>query len=287
MQSTSNRLLPTVYCILLLVLLSFIFTALSLTSPIRFTTRVVAHSSLLRPPPLPIETRSQDSIESLPDLCVLSVGDVLILSRYEKQAEKFDGFSHIYQHVTPMIKAADIATANFEGVSSTINDVGPKKWSSPYTFNKDAGFNYPVNLASALADVGFKVLSVANNHCMDRGVSGLQQTLDTLESVGMIASGGRKIGSDPHDLKGFVHVVETKGWKVGWLSCTTFTNGLMYKRYKTTKEEVHRFALDCDNSIEMIRTLVDQGEVDVIIVKAHQGPEWNPKHTIGRCPKSI
>lgn len=50
-------------------------------------------------------------------------------------------------------------------------------------------FNSPDELAQNLKSVGFDLLSTANNHCLDRGISGLKRTLNVLDSIGMAHTG--------------------------------------------------------------------------------------------------
>lgn len=52
-------------------------------------------------------------------------------------------------------------------------------------------FNTPENLLQSLKDTGFTVLTTANNHCLDRGVLGLQQTIINLDKYGFEHTGTR------------------------------------------------------------------------------------------------
>ena len=46
-------------------------------------------------------------------------------------------------------------------------------------------FNTPDSFAAALAACGFDLVSTANNHCLDRKLSGLKRTLDILDRAGI------------------------------------------------------------------------------------------------------
>ena len=50
-------------------------------------------------------------------------------------------------------------------------------------------FNAPEVLGQNLKDIGVDVLTTANNHCMDKGYSGLVSTLDELDKVGLSHTG--------------------------------------------------------------------------------------------------
>ena len=221
---------------------------------------------------------------------LVAVGDILILTRYMREAETYGNYSHIWEPVQPLLEAADVACGNFEGVSSNVSAWsrlqarGKQQGERPeqvFTHDKVLGFNYPPAFARDLARVGFKVLSVANNHCMDRGIEGLKQTVTRLRNVGIVPTGGRAESRDPNDMQGFVQFTKVKEWNVAWLSCTTFANAIMRKRYKTTWQEVARHVLDCERSISMIMELNKRSDVDVVLVQVHHGPEWNPKHAAG------
>lgn len=94
-------------------------------------------------------------------------------------------------------------TSVFDGVRSLFDDcdyvcgsletpVSPKQ---PYS--KDCmNFNTPVEFLAALKKMGIDLLTTANNHCLDRGVSGLYETIDAIESQGMQSTGTRKNPSD-------------------------------------------------------------------------------------------
>jgi len=87
--------------------------------------------------------------------------------------------------VTPYLKTADIAVGNLEGV---LMDGGePEKECK----NPDACylFRSPERYAERLADAGFTVMSLANNHARDFGEAGRTASMDTLQAAGIKHSG--------------------------------------------------------------------------------------------------
>lgn len=50
-------------------------------------------------------------------------------------------------------------------------------------------FNSPDSLLDALVDLGIDAVSTVNNHCLDRGVDGLERTLQILDSYGIAHTG--------------------------------------------------------------------------------------------------
>lgn len=288
---------PLFACVPILALFSLLLTVLNLLGSLEPIPPHATENSVLVPDPGERARGFEEPEEKLlakGTFRLVAVGDILLLTRYMREAEEFGNFSHIWEPVLPLLRAADIACGNFEGVSSNVSawtrgrNRGRKlaqqqqRRNGPVvTHDKVLGFNYPKNFVQDLADVGFRVLSVANNHCMDRGIDGLRQTVYALGEVGLIASGGRTEAKDPDDMSGFVDIVKVKGWNVAWLSCTTFANAIMQKRFQTSWDEVTRYVLDCEKTIPMIAKVQSRDDVDVVIVKVHHGPEWNPKHAAG------
>lgn len=117
-------------------------------------------------------------------------------------------------------------TSVFDGVSSLFDDcdyvcgsletpVSPKQ---PYS--KDCmNFNTPVEFLAALKKMGVDLLTTANNHCLDRGVSGLYDTIDAINSQGMQSTGTRK---NPSDQNYFIKTID--GTRLAFVAFTYDTN---------------------------------------------------------------
>lgn len=81
-------------------------------------------------------------------------------------------------------------------------------------------FNTPDSFLSALKDAGFDLVSTANNHCLDRDVTGLKRTLDALDRAGLAHTGtARSVGE-----RDAVFLREINGIRVAFLSYTYGTN---------------------------------------------------------------
>lgn len=122
-------------------------------------------------------------------------------------------FAPIYDSVKEIIQAADIAFINQETLMC----------GDGYAFSYYPRFNGPQDLAYDLADVGFDVVNIANNHMLDKGEGGLSATIDfwrTVEGITMI--GGYKNKEEFAE----PHIVESNGIRIAFLSYTFFTNFL-------------------------------------------------------------
>jgi poly-gamma-glutamate capsule biosynthesis protein CapA/YwtB (metallophosphatase superfamily) len=67
----------------------------------------------------------------------------------------------------------------------------------------------------ALRDVGFNVMTVANNHVGDYGPEGMWDTVNNLQSAGVHVLGLRDKNRTATPL-----IQETKGLRIGWLAYT-------------------------------------------------------------------
>ncbi len=111
------------------------------------------------------------------------VGDIMLARDYEQAGGIIptQGVNAIFQPTKYLLgDAADITNANLEVVLTNQGSGHPTK-SVVYRGN-------PANM-SGLVYAGIDVVSVANNHILDYGYSGLHQMLDSLSAKGILYSG--------------------------------------------------------------------------------------------------
>ncbi len=157
-----------------------------------------------------IEVVIEDEIE---EISILAVGDIMFHIPQVKAAYIGDGkydFTQTYKYVKKHIDGADVALANFETVTAG-NHI-------PYSgFPR---FNSPKETLHALKDVGFDIISTANNHSLDQGKKGILSTLDNIEELGLKSIGTNRTNEEN------ILIQEVKGIKIGYLSYTYGLNGL-------------------------------------------------------------
>ena len=134
-------------------------------------------------------------------------------------------------------------------------------------------FNAPDVIASQLADVGFNVLTMANNHVYDRGYEGVCQTIDNLKENDITPVGIYADEESAHS----ICVIEQNGIKIAFLAYTYDTNSSFEEEYPfVTKtflnssgqfDEAHRQMLKDD-------VTAAQEQADVVIVAMHWGTEF-------------
>ncbi len=183
------------------------------------------------------------------------VGDIM-LDRGVKKSVETNGagdYHFIFQHAAPL-KDPDIMFANLEGpVSTRGRNVG-----SIYSFRMDP------RTVPILKEVGFDVLSVANNHSGDWTLDAFEDTFRLVTGTGMLAIGGGSTKQKASEVK----IIEKNGTRFGfigfsdvgpnWLAASTNSSGIL-------------LASD-PNRIQMIKTAA--AKVDVLIVSYHFGEEY-------------
>ena len=142
----------------------------------------------------------QDSVEIevhrlLKDtLSIIGVGDIMMGTNYpdDNYLPANRGRS-LLQEVDSILQNADVTFGNLEGV--ILNEGGDAK----YCQNPKVCyiFRSPEYMVQNLVDVGFDVMSTANNHAGDFGNSGRKNTMRVLDSLGVKHAG---LASKPYDM---------------------------------------------------------------------------------------
>ncbi len=104
-----------------------------------------------------------------------AVGDVMLGRTVEEFAGKY-GVFYPFAPVARALNQADIAVGNLECAIASGGEPFPGKY---YTFRA-----YPT-LAQGLGRSGLNVMSLANNHVLDFGVAGFEETMRHLEEQGI------------------------------------------------------------------------------------------------------
>ena len=179
-------------------------------------------------------------------LKILVVGDMM-LDRNVRNLINQMGFEKFFSGVKNLVQDADIAVANLEGAFTPY----PSFTSDLKT--KVLQFTFDPALAPALADLGFDVLGLANNHSWNYGREGLEMTRRYIGSSGMFYYG------DPNNSSELSTVITKNGITVGFVGFHEFH----YINFDKVFLEIAR-----------LRPLVD-----VLIVSPHWGVEYDMKPT--------
>lgn len=165
--------------------------------------------------------------------------------------EKYD-FTDCYKHIKKYIEGADVAILNQE---TLVNDAF-----EPSTYPT---FSTPTEDGDAVIDIGFNVISMCNNHVLDKGEEGLISSLDYWDKKGILHYGAYRSHEDAEDIK----TMEVNGITFAFLGYMEHTNGIFLD---DSGAEV-RYLSDT----ETIRRQIEEADkiADVVVVSCHYGTE--------------
>jgi poly-gamma-glutamate synthesis protein (capsule biosynthesis protein) len=126
---------------------------------------------------------------------VAAVGDLILGSAVKRQIAAH-GAGYPFLQIIAELRGADLTVGNLEGplTSATVPTAGKRP--QDIRARRQFIFRAPTACAEGLADAGFDVVSVANNHAMDYRAAGLEETLRALAACGVAAVGaGRDLAT--------------------------------------------------------------------------------------------
>lgn len=176
---------------------------------------------------------------------LVAVGDICPGRAVEERMLVY-GPTYPLEAFAPLLRQADIATGNLEG---TLADLGAPLRKT-YTFRAKPG------LVAGLAEAGFDVLSLANNHAADFGPEGLQEMMAVLDRAGI-----RHLGAGPQAYAPLL--VETKGLRIAFLARTAAIapqEGVAWAEENELRQAV----------------AAARAQADLVVVHLHAGIEYSP-----------
>lgn len=186
--------------------------------------------------------------KSDPTITILFSGDFMF-DRYIRQIAQGKGNDFILENVKPTLLNNDLVVVDLEGPITSF----PSK--SIYTEIGSAAnyiFTFDPSVAQTLVDHNISLVSLGNNHILNFGQAGLEETYTILQEKGIRYFGntGGLNGQQRWIVK------EIAGVKLGFVNYNQFVeNG-----DKTALEDI----------------LAAQKTADLIILYAHWGPEYTP-----------
>ena len=173
---------------------------------------------------------------------------------YDSSLGDYD-FSYVFEDIKQYIENADLAIGNLETTLAG-KDIGYESYPT---------FNTPEHIATDLKELGLDVLSTTNNHALDQGFTGISNTIDELDKVGLLHTGTYKTEEDASKLL----VTEVKGIKIGIVAYSYGTNGIAVPKGK-------EYCINLINDEKIVSDLEKMKEenVDLIIAIMHWGIEY-------------
>ena len=195
---------------------------------------------------------------------MVAVGDNLIQTAVLRAAQSYASdatydFRPCYENVKSYIQAGDVAVINQETLIA--NDEYEITGSN---FN----FNSPTQVGEAILDAGFNVITVSNNHMLDKGVGGLTAAMnywDNMRARNDITVVGAYRNKE--DLEN-IRIREVNGVKMAFLAFTEHTNGI-----PIPKDTEIQIILTSDTETMKSQIRAADAIADVVVVSVHWGVE--------------
>ena len=193
---------------------------------------------------------------------IVAFGDFMLHRPQLRAAQSGEGydFKPIFRYLTPYIQEADIAMINLE---TTLTD-GSKGYTTYPVFSS------PKEVARDFKEVGFHIISTANNHSYDKLGPGVESTYNYLKEAGLDVMGTQVEDAPPL-------IKEVNGMKLGFICYTYGLNGFDDILRNSDKP----FAVNIfseEKAENDIRYLKENG-VDAIICFIHWGEEYRKEPT--------
>lgn len=186
-------------------------------------------------------------------------GDAILHESVYVDAQNGDGsynFDKQLHHIKDIAKEYDLAYYNQETIlgGSGLGLSGYPVFNSPYEFG------------DYMVDAGFNMVSTANNHCLDKGTVGIENSHKYWKSKSGILMQGTNTSEEEYDE---IKSVEVKGIKFAFLSYTYGTNGINPEY----PYQVNYYPNNDEEIIEKIKKAKLNN--DVVIMAMHWGTEYS------------
>lgn len=192
-------------------------------------------------------------------ITIAATGDVMMGGTATPYLEK-QGYDFPFDTTRQILRKADIAIINLE---TPLTNEGELLVEKKYRFR-----NPPEKVIPALQNAGIDIVSLANNHTLDYGYSGLNDTLRTLSQGGIAYHGaGQSLAEARKPV-----IMERNGQTIGFLAYSnTYPEEFWAKSNRPGVAFGHQHYVKAD-----VEALTQQG-IDIIIVSFHWGREGTTK----------
>ena len=246
-----------IFCIVIITIFSF------------FTYKTIDYTINLEKNKEKTLNNKEETIEKLKEekynISLIMAGDALIHSALYADAKnnnKYD-FKPMLEEIKPIIEKYDLAFYNQETILG-----GSEIGLSTYPC-----FNSPHEVGDAFIDAGFNIVSLANNHTLDRGVKAITNSRNYWNKQDVLVSGSATSKEERNNIE----VKEINNIKYTMLAYTTTTNGIKAK---------HDYHVNIYNKEQVKKDIeLMKDKTDIILVSMHWGEEYN--HNVTNKQKEI
>jgi poly-gamma-glutamate synthesis protein (capsule biosynthesis protein) len=192
---------------------------------------------------LPV-AETKPALPKVTDNVLIFGGDIMLSRTVNAKIEKYQDYQWPFKRIASLFNEADLAIANLESPFLVTNNYLVPSGSFSFKAN-------PLSV-TGLSLAGFDVLSLANNHILNQGRGGLEDTYKILDKAGV-----SHIGTVEKNLV----IKESKGVKFAFLAYTySDDSSLVSNMLNISKAEA-----DVKQAKE---------QADVVIVLMHAGTEY-------------
>ncbi len=166
----------------------------------------------------------------------------------------------VITEIAPVLRDADLTVVNLEASLGEVGEPVPK------------GFNFqvPAAVTETLADAGVDVVSMANNHGLDFGVEGLEESLRIEESSGFPVIG---VGRD--DAEAYApFTTEINGQRIGVIAANDVIDAELRSTWVATPDRPGVASAEEPEQDRLAREVEElRSSVDTLVVFLHYGLE--------------
>ncbi|RKQ16672.1 CapA family protein [Ureibacillus endophyticus] len=240
----------------------FLLVAIILTTGCSTTeTKVITeYPTLKEEAPQPEPPKPEPKKPEHYSVSISAIGDILIHSSVYKDAaignNRYD-FSKMFNHVKPYLENTDLTFANSESIVG-----GQGIGLSDYP-----AFNSPFEVGNVLKDIGVDVVSMANNHTLDRGEKAIISATKHWNNLGITYVGAATSQEEAEEIK----ILTANGISFAFLAYTYGTNGIVPpegKDYLVNYIDEEKLITDIQSAKKL---------ADVVILSLHIGNEYERK----------
>ena len=195
-------------------------------------------------------------------LSLIMVGDALLHGSVYRDAYKNGvyNFDSQLEYIKSIVQNYDLAFYNQESILG-----GTELGLSDYP-----AFNSPQEFGDAMVNSGFNLVSLANNHTMDRGEKAVLNSCEYWKSKENVLAAGSYCSKEDSEA---IQIREKNGIKYTMLAYTYGTNGISVPQGKEYLVNLYSDE-KAKSDIEKVRD-----KVDLLIVSMHWGTEYQAEPT--------
>ncbi len=201
-----------------------------------------------------VDQSRQTADDTIREVSFLAVGDILLSRHVAARIEQAGDVGLPFQQIAELLHSTDF---NFGNLESPISGNDRVK-------GRGLIFNTATSHLDGLASSNFKIVNLANNHALDQGVKGLNNTRQVLSEKGISCVG---VGDNQFDAWS-PEIITAKSIRVGFL-------GASYASFNDGGAARNNYVARIEDR-QSLRASLDQlkAVTDFIVVTMHAGVEY-------------